>query len=458
MYKGKDDKPTEASRVGVLAAGFPGSVAGLWAAYQKLASKKKTWAELVLPAAKLARDGFPVGEGFAKTSAQAQKLLARFPESAALFLPNGAPLAVGATFRSPELAATLERIAAKGSAGFYEGKTAELLVKTMQKDKGLITLKDLKGYEAKWRTPIAFDYRGLHVISMPPPASGGVVLAMIAHELSSYDLGKLGWHSAAHLHLEMEAMRRAYLARNTGLGDPDFVKNSLDELLSDAWADKQRASIKPDHATSTRDLVSSGTTVGEDGPHTTHFSVVDAAGNAVAITTTLNGWYGCGVTVTGAGFVLNNEMDDFSTVPGAPNMFGLRQGESNAIAPGKRMLSSMAPSIVTSADGKVELVLGAAGGPTITTTVFQILSNVADFHFTIAEATNAPRFHQQDFPEGVTLEKGGFSDALVAALVAMGHAVDTRDHIADAPSIGRDESGWIGVAEPRRAGSLAAGP
>ncbi|MGK4008753.1 gamma-glutamyltransferase [Sorangium sp. So ce1036] len=456
MFRGKDGKPTDGSRVGHLAAGVPGSVAGLWEAYDKLGSRKKTWAELVAPSIRLAREGFTVDENFANTVARVAKRLERFPASAALFLPGGEPLKVGATWRSPDLAATLERIAEKGPAGFYEGKTAELIVAEMRRGKGLITAADLKGYKAKWREPVVFEYRGRRVTSMPLPSSGGVALAMIAHTLEGLDVAKLGWHSPSHVHVVAETMRRVFLARNEILGDPDFVKNPVEELLSVAWAEKQRASIDPERATPTTALAGSRKDSGGRGPHTTHFSVVDAQGNAVALTTTLNGWYGGGVTVTGAGFLLNNEMDDFATVPGTANQFGLVQGEANAIAPGKRMLSSMSPTIVTGKDGRVELVLGAAGGPTILTAVFQILSNAVDFGFDVTTAVNAPRFHQQDFPDKLFIEKGGFPDELQKALGAMGHSLDERGHIADAPAIGREGSAFAGAREPRRPGSEAA--
>jgi gamma-glutamyltranspeptidase/glutathione hydrolase len=461
MYKGKDGKTTEDSKIGHLAAGVPGSVAGLWDAYQKLASKKKTWAELVAPAIKLAKDGFPVSEDLARVSGGA-KSLAKFPASAAMFLPGGAPLVAGSTLKLPDLAATLERIAEKGPAGFYEGKTAELIVAEMKRGKGIISAADLKGYKAKWREPLVFEYRGRRITSMPLPSSGGVAIAMIAHQLETFELGKMQWHSPAHVHLVAEAMRRAFLARNEGLGDPDFVKTAVVELSSKEWAAKQRATISLDKATRTSDLAGVGKDTGGNGPNTTHFSVVDAQGNAVALTTTLNGWFGSGVTVTGAGFVLNNEMDDFSTVPGTPNMFGLVQMETNAVAPGKRMLSSMTPTIVTGKDGKVELVLGAAGGPTILTAVFQVLSNVVDFGFDVTAATNAPRFHQQDFPDRMMTEKGGFSEPLQKALEAMGHTLMVRERIADAAMIGREGATgegatFVGAAEARRMGTLAAG-
>ncbi|WP_437528727.1 gamma-glutamyltransferase [Sorangium sp. So ce726] len=457
MYRGKDGKATESARVGHLAVGVPGSVAGLWEAYDKLGSKKKTWAELVAPAIRLAKEGFSVDENFATTVKAASSKLKRFPASVALFLPGGAPIEIGATWKSPELAATLERIAEKGPAGFYEGKTAELFAAEMRRGKGIITAADLKGYKAKWREPVVFEYRGRRVASMPLPSSGGLALAMIAHQLEGLDIAKLGWHSPSHVHVVAEAMRRVFLARNEVLGDPDFVKNPVEELLSVAWAEKQRATIAADRATPTDELARGAVKdSGGRGPHTTHFSVVDAQGNAVALTTTLNGWYGSGVTVTGAGFVLNNEMDDFAAVPGTPNQFGLVQGEANSIAPGKRMLSSMSPTIVTGKDGRVELVLGAAGGPTILTAVFQILSNVVDFGFDVTTGVNAPRFHQQDYPDKLMVEQGGFPDELRSALGAMGHTLDDREHIADAPSIGREGAAFAGAREPRRPGSEAA--
>jgi gamma-glutamyltranspeptidase / glutathione hydrolase len=351
----------------------------------------------------------------------------------------------------------LRRIADKGPAGFYEGPTAEAIAAEMKRGGGIITADDLKSYRAKWRDPIEFTYRGQKIISMPPPSSGGVTLAMICHIAEGYDLGKMGWHSPNELHFVFESMRRAYVARNQKLGDPDFVSLPISDLLSDAWAKSQRSSIKDDKATPTIELRPEGPGSGGDGPHTTHFSVVDAKGNAVGLTTTLNWWFGSGVAIPGAGFLMNNEMDDFAAKPGTANSYGLVQGEPNAIAPGKRMLSSMTPTIVTGPDGAVRLVLGAAGGSTITTTVFNILSNVIDFGQDVSTAVNAPRFHMQDFPDQVAFEKGGLEDDLKRALEAMGYKLAPRDHIADAPGIGRGPNGWIGAMEPRRSGGGAAG-
>ncbi len=455
MYLNPDGKPKPEAREGIKSAGVPGSVAGLWELHRTLGSKKKTWKELLAPAIKLAREGFVVDDGFLSTMEFGAKRLEKHPVSAALFLPGGKPPAKGSLFKNPELATVLERIE-KGPSGFYEGQTAAAIVAQMKEEGGLITLADLKKYQAKWRKPIEFTYRGHKITSMPPPSSGGVTLAMIAHILEGYELGKLEFQSPEELHYVFEAMRRAYAARNAKLGDPDFVKMPLDELLSEKWAKEQRTTIKPDRATPSSEIAAAPASA--SGPHTTHFSVVDANGDAVALTTTINWWYGSGVTVKGGGFVLNNEMDDFAAVPGTANGFGLVQGEANAIAPGKRMLSSMAPTIVTGPDGKVVLVAGGAGGPTIITAVFQQLSNVIDFGLDVGAAVSAPRFHMQHLPDEVIFEKDGLKPATAKRLEEMGYKLKERGHLADAPAIGRAGSEWIGAAEPRRIGSLAATP
>lgn len=455
MYVDADGKPKADARDGIKSAGVPGSVAGLWELHRTLGSKKKTWKELLAPAIKLAKEGFVVDDAFLATLEVGAKRLAKHPVSAALFLPGGAPPAKGTTFKNPELAVVLERIE-KGPSGFYEGPTAAALVKQMKEEGGLITLADLKKYQAKWRKPVEFTYRGHKIASMPPPSSGGVTLAMIAHILEGYEIGKLGFQSPEQLHYVFEAMRRAYAARNAKLGDPDFVKMPLAELLSEGWAKEQRATILPDRATPSSEIAAAPASA--SGPHTTHFSVVDANGDAVALTTTINWWYGSGVTVKGGGFVLNNEMDDFASVPGTANGFGLVQGEANAIAPGKRMLSSMAPTIVTGPDGKVLLVAGGAGGPTIITAVWQELSNMIDFGLDVGAAVSAPRFHMQHLPDEVIFEKDGLSPATSKRLEAMGYAFKERGHLADAPAIGRAGEEWVGAAEPRRLGSLAAAP
>ncbi len=458
MYLDDAGKANDGSKMGHKASGVPGSVAGLYAAYEKLASKKKTWKELIAPAIELAEKGFAVDDGFAKSLAESKK---RFEKNAAtmkLFYsgPSGDAPAAGATWKNPELAKVLRRIADTKGKDFYKGETAKLIAKEMKTGGGFITEADLAAYEAKWRTPLELDYRDMHVTAMPPPSSGGVTFAMIAHLLEPYELGKKPWHGPDEIHLVAEAMRRAFAARNARLGDPDFVTNPVDELTSAAWADAQRKSIDPAKATPSGAIASTGQASGT-GPHTTHFSVVDAKGNAVALTTTINWWYGSGVTVPGAGFLMNNEMDDFAAKVGTANAYGLVQGEPNAIAPKKRMLSSMTPTIVTDKSGQVRLVLGAAGGPTIITSVFQIFSNVVDHGMPIGQAAHAPRIHHQHLPDTIVVEEKSLSDDTRAALKLMGHEVAERGHLADAPAIGWESGTWYGVAEARRPGVRSAG-
>ncbi len=457
MYLDASGKMLPTAREGIRSAGTPGSVAGLWELHHTLGSKRKSWADVLAPAIALAEQGFVIDEGFLDTFKFAGERMKKHPVSAALFFPNGELPVKGSTLKNPEIAIVLRRIAEKGAAGFYEGPTAAAIVAQMQSEGGLITAADLKGYQAKWRTPLELTYRGHKITAMPPPSSGGVTLAMICHILEGYDLRALGWQSPEELHVVFEAMRRSYAARNAKLGDPDFVKMPLDELLSDGWAKAQRATILPDKATPSAEIPSAGP-ASASGPHTTHFSVVDDAGNAVALTTTLNWFYGSGITVKGGGFVLNNEMDDFAAVPGTANGYGLVQGEANAIAPGKRMLSSMAPTIVSGPDGKIELVIGGAGGPTIITAVFEEMSNVLDFGMDIGAAVAAPRFHMQHLPDVVSYEKDGLVEATGKRLEAMGYALKERGHIATAPAIGRVGSEWIGAPEPRRLGTGAAAP
>jgi gamma-glutamyltranspeptidase/glutathione hydrolase len=441
------------SRDGWRSSGTPASVAGLWALHK--AKGSKPWKDVVAPAIAMARDGLVVDEAFAGEIDDLKKRLEKDPVSSALFLPGGAPPKVGSTWRNPDLARVLERIAEKGPPGFYEGPTAEAIAGEMKAHGGLVTLDDLHRYEAKWRTPLTFEYRGTHVVAMPPPSSGGVTLAMIAHILATYDLPQGTWHSATELHLLFEAMRRAFAARNARLGDPDFVTNPLDELLSPAWAEAQRKTISPDHATPSTEIPSVGVATG--GPHTTNLSVVDASGNAVALTTTINWFFGSGITVAGTGIVLNNEMDDFASVPGHANGFGLVQGEPNAIAPRKRMLSSMSPVVAIGKDGKVSLVAGAAGGPRIITSVLQVLLNTVDHGFDPVAAIDAPRFHMQHLPDLVLYEKDGLEPALREQLVAMGYSFKEAGHLADANAIGLVPGGWIAASEPRRKGSLGLG-
>jgi len=338
MFLDADGELTDLSTRGHLASGVPGSVAGLWEAHRRFGSLQ--WAELVAPAMELA-EGFQVRERQANQFRIAERRLRTYPVTEATFLPGGEVPAVGSWFRQPELAATLGRIAARGHAGFYEGRTADLLVTEMRKGGGIITHEDLAAYEAVWREPIQVSYRGHTLISMPPPSSGGAILAAAAKILEGFDLGEMEYHSPEHVHLLVEAWKLAYADRNTYMADPDFVEMPLGRLTSAEYAAERRATIALDRATPSEEV---GPGLGPFGPGaTTHFSVVDPMGNAVALTTTINSFFGSLVTVEGAGFLLNNEMDDFSALAGAPNQFGLVQWEANAIEPGKRMLSSMSP-------------------------------------------------------------------------------------------------------------------
>ncbi|HXX68256.1 MAG TPA: gamma-glutamyltransferase [Polyangiaceae bacterium] len=456
MYLGPDGKVTRDSRDGWRSVAVPGSVAGLWEAWHTLGSRKQTWPDLLAPAIALADEGFVVDAAFAKTVSLVRPRLAAFPGSAALFLPDDAPPAVGTRWRDPDLAAVLRAIARDGPAGFYQGRVADTLTRAMKQSGGFVTAADLLAYRAKWRTPLEYQYRGRHIVGMPPPSSGGVTMALIANLLSAWNLRALGWHSAEHIHLSAEAMRRAFAARNAKLGDPDFVHNPVEELMADSWARDQRATIHLDRATPSSEMLPNS--AGADGgSHTTHLGVVDADGNAVALTTTLNAWFGSGVTVPGLGFVLNDEMDDFASAPGSANMFGLVQGEPNAIAPGKRMLSSMSPTIVLGPGGEPDVILGAAGGSRIITTVFEELSNVVDFGMSASDAVRAPRFHQQDLPDVLFLEPRGLPEDARLSLERMGHVLREVEHLADAPALGRSGALWTGAAEPRREGSLALG-
>lgn len=451
MYLDAAGNLTDKSLVGRLAAGVPGSVAGMWAAHQRFGTLP--WKQLLAPAIKLAEDGFIVNEHMAGTVARNADKLARFPASAALFLPGGQPLRAGALWRNPDLAAVLRRVADRGPAGFYQGETADLIAKEMQRGDGIMTKQDLAAYAPEWRDPVTFLYRGYRVVSMPPASSGGITLALIANILEGYDLHALGWHSPEALHLVTEAMRRAFADRNHYLGDPDFVDIPRKQLLSMAYAEKRRADISLHHATRSADVHPGLGGASHEGTETTNFDVVDSQGNAVATTTTINFLYGSGVTVAGAGFIMNDEMDDFAAEPGKPNAFGLVQGEANAIQPGKRPLSAMTPTIVLDHDGHPMLVTGARGGPTIITAVFQVMSNVIDYGMDIATAVSAPRIHNQHLPDTLYYEQHGLDAATIQALQAMGHHVAPRDgYVGDAPSILRAGNHWTGEPDPRVGG------
>ena len=448
MYIGTNGKPDDRSITGDLAAGVPGAVAGLWEAHHRLGSRP--WAELLAPAIQLADSGFTVDSDFASETRADSDRLAMFPASAALFLPQGHPLHPGDRWRNPRLAATLRRIAAQGPQGFYTGPTADAIVAEMRRGHGIITRADLAAYHAVWRTPVTFDYRGFHVISMPPPSSGGMTIALMADMLAHHDLHTLAWHSPAEIHLLAEVMRRAFAVRNHFLGDPDNIEIPTERLLSQTFADSLAATSRADSVTPSA-AVSFPTGAAPEGHHTTHFSVVDGQGNAVALTTTINTGYGSASTVGGAGFVLNNEMDDFTAQPGTPNSEGLVMGTANAIAPGKRMLSSMTPTIVLGHDGTPLLVTGASGGAMIITAVFQIMSNVVDYDMPINAAVSAPRVHHQHLPDTLIYERNGLPTTVVAALQAMHQPIVAWNpgNLGIAASIMRTPTGVAGMADPR---------
>ncbi len=457
MYLDSLGEVTENSVAGHLASGVPGSVAGMYEAHRRFGSLP--WPELVQPAIHLA-EGVVVHERLASSLGRYADRLREYAATEAAFLPGGEPPRVGDRFSQPDLAATLGRVAAEGSDGFYRGRTAELIVAEMEQGGGLITQQDLAAYRAVWRTPVSFTYRGHRVISMPPPSSGGATLGEILKILEGYELAESGHHSPRHIHLFSEAAKRGFADRNAYLADPDFVAQPVARMVSEGYADRRRARIQAGRATPSEEVSpglgpAPGAGGASESEHTTHYSVLDAAGNAVAVTTTINSLYGSRVTVAGAGFLLNNEMDDFTSKPGVPNQFGLVQGAANEIEPGKRMLSAMTPTIVLGPDGGVRLITGSPGGPTIITTVAQLISNLVDFGMTLEEATRAPRLHHQHLPDVLRYEVNGVAPAVVAELERMGHRVEERGgYQGDAQSIGILPDGVrLGVADPRRGGA-----
>ncbi len=465
MYLGPDGKPTEDSLTGWRAPGVPGTVRGLEYAARKYG--RKPWAELLAPSLELASQGFPVSYGLA-ASLRGTKKLARFPESKRIFLKDGAFWQPGERLMQPELAATLKRISAAGARDFYEGETARRLVAAMQASGGLWTAGDLAGYAVVERKPLAGRYRNYEIISAPPPSSGGVGVLGMLGMLEGAGYEKPGAGSAASIHYVAEVMRRYYADRAEYLADPDFARVPVAGLLDPAYLARRRQSIDAERATPSSQL-GPGKPPGEEGartsqdrrnrpPHdesaeTTHYSVVDAEGNAVAVTYTLNGGYGSGVTPPGVGFLLNNEMDDFAVQPGSPNMYGLIQGERNAIQPHKRPLSSMTPTVVLK-DGKLYLVAGSPGGPRIISTVLQVLLNVLDFGMEIQDAVDWPRFHHQWLPDRLVIERV-FSPDTVALLERRGHQIERTRSIGEVSAILVMEGRLEGAADSRVEGKAA---
>jgi gamma-glutamyltranspeptidase/glutathione hydrolase len=393
---------------------------------------------LLAPAIRLARDGFVVGPGDASLLQVAAKDIARDPPSAGAFLHDGKPIAVGERLVQPDLAQSLDLLAQRGPDAVYRGPIGDAIVAASQAGGGILQKTDFEHYAVRDLVPIGCGYRGYQIVSAPPPSSGGVVLCEVLGILQGYDLKAMGFHSAASVHVMTEAMRQAYYDRNNRLGDPDFVQNPIAELTSPDYAARVRARIDPAHATPSTQVAE----LPHEGTNTTQFVVVDAAGNAVSVTYTLNDWFGAKRMAPGTGIELNNEMDDFTSKPGSPNAFGLVQGAANAVAPGKTPLSSMTPTILVH-DGKTAMVLGSPGGSRIITTVLNAIVNVVDYGMTVQEALDAPRFHHQWLPDTIFAERFALSADTEAALQAMGHTVTPSAPwgIAEAITVGSPRLG-----------------
>jgi gamma-glutamyltranspeptidase/glutathione hydrolase len=452
MYLDAAGKPTRDSIEGWRSSGVPGSVRGFELALSKYGHKK--WGEVIAPAIELASKGFPVSYSLAE-SLKGSRSLGRSPESKRIYQKDGAFYDVDETIKLPDLAATLTRISKNGAKEFYEGETAQKFAAEMAKNGGLITLADLKDYQAVERKPLIGKYKNYEIITAPPPSSGGIGMLQILGMLEGSGYEKTGFGSAASISYVAEAMQRFYADRSEYFGDPDFFKVPIVGLLDPAYIKKRAATINRDRATPSDD-VKPGKPAGSEGTETTHYSVVDAEGNAVAVTYTLNGGYGNGITVPGLGFLLNNEMDDFAAKAGAANMFGLVQGEGNTIRPGKRPLSAMTPSIILR-DGKLFMTVGAPGGSRIITAVTEVFLNVADFGMNAQDAVDAPRFHHQWQPDILYLEKG-FSPDTVDLLKQRGFKVDYAPGVV----VSRVEAividgGWLQGGSDGRAVGKAAG-
>ncbi|WP_354176200.1 gamma-glutamyltransferase [Bradyrhizobium sp. LA6.1] len=463
MYLDKDGNVIKGiSTKGHLAVGVPGSVSGMEYAREKYGTMKR--ADLLAPAIQFAEQGFVLDQGDIDLLRSATDDFKDDPASSAIFLNNGQPFGVGDRLLQSELAKTLREISSKGTDGFYKGWVGSAIVASSQAGKGLLTQDDLDGYKTRELAPVECDYRGYHVISAPPPSSGGVVICEILNILEGYPLKELGYHSAQAVHVQIEAMRHAYVDRNSYLGDPDFVKNPLDRLLDKNYATKIRAVIDPNKAAISKDIKPG--VAPHEGSNTTHYSIADKDGNAVSVTYTLNDWFGAKVTAAKTGVLLNDEMDDFTAKVGVPNLYGLVQGEANAIAPGKRPLSSMSPTIVTK-DGKTVMVVGTPGGSRIITAVLQTMINAIDYGMNAQEAVDMPRIHQQWLPDMTNVEDYALSPDTRKILEGMGHKFglpQPANHLAviivGAPSLNGEQVGnnrYYGANDPRRNSGLAAG-
>ncbi len=446
----------ESSTYGDRAAGVPGTVAGLAYALGKYGTMK--WAGVAEPARKLAADGFPVWYQLERSLKGSNESLSRYPESKRIFLRDGKPYETGEIFKQPELAAVFERMIKWGPREFYEGKTAHLIEANMKRAAGSgkpwMTVEDLKNYKAVEREPLRATYRGHEIITMPPPSSGGVAMIEMLNILERYDLKSMGAGSSQAIHLMVEAMRRAFADRAEFLGDPDFVKVPVAGLTSRKYADRLAATIDPNRASTSQEIKHGdpGAYVSmRESEETTHFTVVDKDGNVASNTYTLNDSFGNKITVEGAGFLLNNEMDDFAPKPGSSNAYGLIQGEANAVAARKRPLSSMTPTIVLK-DGKLWFAVGSPGGPTIINTVTQVIVNIIDHGMNIQQAIDWPRVHHQWMPDQIVYEHYGLASDVMNRLKSLGHQFTDRPrYMGDAEGVMiEDETGVrLGASDPR---------
>jgi gamma-glutamyltranspeptidase/glutathione hydrolase len=460
IYLDKEGKLIEGeggSLVGYRAAGVPGTVRGMELALKKYGSGKVTWSQLVEPARRLA-NGFTVTYALSRSLRGSNDYLSQYAETKRIYLNGGKFYNEGDLFRQPDLAATFARLQSLGPNEFYEGQTARMIVDDIQRHNGLMTLADMRGYVAKEREPVRAKYRGYEVISMPPPSSGGAVLIEMLNILEGYDLGKFDAASSERYHLMTEAMRRAFADRAEFMGDTDFVKVPIAGLIDKAYAAKLRDSINTERA-STSVEISAGQPVGHESEETTHFTVVDAEGNAVANTYTLNNSYGSAAVAKGTGIILNDEMDDFAAKPGTPNMYGLIQGERNAVAPHKRPLSAMTPTFVLRKDGSLWFTVGSPGGPTIINTALCVIINVVDYNMDIQQALDFPRIHHQWLPDELVFEPYGLSSDTQKALTSLGHKLARPRYLGDAEGIMIEEKTGVrlGATDPRRSDGVAVG-
>jgi len=463
MYLDKDGNVIKgASTNGHLAVGVPGTVSGMELAREKYGTMKR--AALLAPAIKYAQDGFVLDQGDVDMLRTATDDFKKDAATGVIFLNKGESFAPGQKLVQKDLATTLKAISDKGEDGFYKGAVGAAIVASSQAGKGIITQADLDQYKTRELKPVECNYRGYGIVSAPPPSSGGVIICEILNVLEGYPLKDMGFRSAQSVHYQIEAMRHAYVDRNSYLGDPDFIKNPLERLLSKDYAAKLRAVIAPDKAGVSKDIKPG--VAPHEGSNTTHYSIVDKWGNAVSVTYTLNDWFGAKVTAAKTGVLLNDEMDDFTAKIGVPNMYGLVQGEANAIAPGKRPLSSMSPTIVTK-DGKPVMVVGTPGGSRIITAVLHTIINVIDYGMNAQEAVDAPKFHQQWLPETTNVENFALSPDTRKILEGMGHKFSgpqPANHLAvilvGAPTLGGKPVGnnkLYGANDPRRNSGLALG-